>query len=568
MPAAPRRRRGWIAVVAAVVVVALVATGAVVVTRLLGRDDEVSVSMARPAEQPATRAAGEATAAAVQHYVDARLATESLYVAIEAGTPITDLAVAADALVVLWQEVEASAAVARDVSGRAAVVLGGAAEPVADDTAAGAAPVAGATVGGGRRLAVAATGPSAVTQDGQTWAENLTRRFDELKGAKRYQQLADQMGTDARTAYETVALAQRILQDAAALEEAEGDVAALTDSLAVLKTYTTASKVGLFVTATVATGGGTLGTLSTAGFTATEATGIVLGGVDCIVDVADTGSTILLGENNQVAATAEAVSTYLGPVSSVFGLATFPSAGSAERLAYVGDALRDWFSGGKVLGVQVTATPDGGTMLTARALEALGEVSLRTALTGLGLVFPETMRPLVEVVNGPRMDRDAIVARLDAIVAQMAAIEAAAADGVTAGPATPAPEDPQVPAAGPVGGWPADFYGVALPAPVTGGTITEMFDEVNGFGDQVTTIRIDGMTPDEFAAYHRTLTALPGWAPTGENNMPWDVYDDDRDYEFRGTYSSLARVAVTYWDVATAESLGVPQFQMLVFLTY
>ena len=76
------------------------------------------------------------------------------------------------------------------------------------------------------------------------------------------------------------------------------------------------------------------------------------------------------------------------------------------------------------------------------------------------------------------------------------------------------------------------------------------------------------MTHQEFEQYHRTLTALPGWALDGESNMPWSSYDPERDYEFDGTYGGLPHISVFFFDEDTASDLNIPQFQMFVFKTY
>ena len=76
------------------------------------------------------------------------------------------------------------------------------------------------------------------------------------------------------------------------------------------------------------------------------------------------------------------------------------------------------------------------------------------------------------------------------------------------------------------------------------------------------------MTHQEFEQYHKTLTALPGWALDGESNMPWSSYDSDRDYEFDGIYGGLPHISVFFFDEDTASDLNIPQFQMFVFKTY
>src|SRR5690606_15948198 len=51
--------------------------------------------------------------------------------------------------------------------------------------------------------------------DRQTWAENLSKQYDALRGGQRYKQLAEQLGTDTKTAVEQMALAQKIIRNAA-----------------------------------------------------------------------------------------------------------------------------------------------------------------------------------------------------------------------------------------------------------------------------------------------------------------------------------------------------------------
>lgn len=276
---------------------------------------------------------------------------------------------------------------------------------------------------------------------------------------------------------------------------------------------------------------------------------------------------------------------YLGPVSSVFGVLSWQDAASGEKLAYIGDGLSDWFFEGKVAGVQVFANRDGGMNLTVNILEATGEAGLRAALKTAGYVFPDSehIKALSDVMNGWKPNRELMIARLDALSAQMAAIHQnpelygdTDENGLEAIPEDELEEwenaleerENEGGSAETVSGWPGDFYGVSLPAPQTTGKITELSSKVNGFGDEVTTIRIDGMTHQEFARYYETLTALSGWTPDGESNMPWSSYDANRDYEFDGIYGSLERIAVFFFDQDSASDLGIPQFQMFVFKTY
>lgn len=73
--------------------------------------------------------------------------------------------------------------------------------------------------------------------DPQTWAENLSKQYDDLRGAQKYKQLAEQLNTDAKTAYSQMQLAAKIIQDASAVEEANAVSEAWTKSINILQVY-------------------------------------------------------------------------------------------------------------------------------------------------------------------------------------------------------------------------------------------------------------------------------------------------------------------------------------------
>jgi len=228
--------------------------------------------------------------------------------------------------------------------------------------------------------------------DPQTWAESLTKQFDAIKGAQKYKQLAEQLGTDTKTVCAQMALAQKIIHDAAELEEAEAVVNAWTEKINYLQGIKTTSKEGLFVTTTIVSGGVSLSALSTCVSTLGEAGVVVVGGADCIVDVATTGSTIILGENHQVTVGLNDVKDKLAPVTAVTGLLTFEPAklGSVtektgEQLSYIGDSLADLFYKGKILGIKVVHEKNGKT-ISAQVMEAAGQdvASLEAVLKAAG----------------------------------------------------------------------------------------------------------------------------------------------------------------------------------------
>ncbi|NSW92070.1 MAG: hypothetical protein HPY74_15610 [Firmicutes bacterium] len=386
-----------------------------------GSEEIKPVTVEREPEPQALQTANEATALALRQYIYARLATEAFLTADASSMTIEELSKMADELLLAWENAEQFSSSAEDITNRAAMLLE---TPnlkqtsAADELQSGFMTLAAAPI---NFSVVAYAAESGRKIDPQTWAENLTKQYDALKGAKRYQQLAQQLGTDAKTAYEQMALAQKIIKSAAELEEAEGVVNAYTESINYLQGVKTASKVGVFVVGTVVTGGGSLSALGASSWSLGQTGAVIVGGTDCIVDIAATGSNIILGENHQVTVGFNDVKDKLAPVSAVVGLATFNSGETGEQLAYIGDTLVDWFYEGKVMGVQVD-----GRSVTARIFDSAGGAALKSALEIAGYVFPETSRTLVQIMDELESDPETALARMDALVSQMAELEQAA----------------------------------------------------------------------------------------------------------------------------------------------
>jgi len=390
-----------------------------------GKAEEIKpVTVEHEPEPQALQTANEATAIALRQYVYARLLTEAFLTADAPNMTAEQLSEMADELLLAWENAKLFSSTAMELTDQAVLLLE---MPTVKQTSAVGQPQAKFMTLAAAPLnfsLVAYAAESGRKIDPQTWAENLTRQYDALKGAQRYQQLAQQLGTDAKTAYEQMALAQKIIHNAAELEEAEGVVNAYTDSINYLQGVKTASKVGMFVVGAVATGGGSLATLPASSFTLSQTALTVVGGVDCIVDVGVTGSSIILGENHQVTVGFNDLKDKLAPVSAVVGLVSFNPGETGEQLAYIGDTLVDWFYEGKVMGVQVD-----DRSVTARIFDSAGTVALKSALETAGYVFPETARTLTEIMEGLEADPEAALARMDALVSQMAELERAA--GIT-----------------------------------------------------------------------------------------------------------------------------------------
>ncbi|MDD3569568.1 MAG: hypothetical protein PHY44_00505 [Lachnospiraceae bacterium] len=162
--------------------------------------------------------------------------------------------------------------------------------------------------------------------------------------------MGEQLGVDAKTAFKQLTMAQNILHGEAANEEADlyqkwMDYAATTK---------TVCKTGLFIGGTIATAGGV--SALAGGATLGQSAGIIVSGVDVIIDIGATSSNIVLGENNNVYVEFDKMKNSFAPVSFVFGIAGFDSATAGEKLAFIGDNLADWFYENKIAGFKLNGT--------------------------------------------------------------------------------------------------------------------------------------------------------------------------------------------------------------------
>jgi hypothetical protein len=338
--------------------------------------------------------ANAATALALRYYVYARLETEALMAADFPG--LEEFESQLDELALIWETAEALASGAEEITGLALVLLQAAAadhqaafvqrvvfvQPLpqamplaAERSVSAAVPLA---AHGGREI------------DPETWAENLSKQYDALRGAQRYKQLAQQLGTDTKTAVEQMALAQKIIRNAADLEEAQAEVGAFTRSINIVQGYKTASKVGLFVGAAVATGGGSLTSLAGSSMTLGKAGAVMVGGVDCIVDVGATTSSIVLGENHQVTVDFQQAGDVLQPLSMVLGLVTMNPNDTGDQIALIGESLMEWFYPGKITAIGVEKLKSKGTKMIAQIVNSAAEdlPGVRKALELMGLTLP------------------------------------------------------------------------------------------------------------------------------------------------------------------------------------
>ena len=355
-----------------------------------GTSNSEPIIIERQAEPDGIKMANSATALALRHYVSARIKTEE-FLSIDVKTISKgEIAKRIDDVVLAWETADALASGAVEITD---TVIASLDPSLAKQTAASEkTEVKFSTLAWTDKSvsAVSLLASSETKVDSQTWAENLTKQYDALSGGKRYSQLAKQLGIDTKTAVEQMALAQKLIRNAADLEEAQAEVAAYTQSINIVEGYKTASKVGLFVGATIATGGGSLSSLAGSSVTLGKAGAVIVGGVDCIVAVGETTSSIVLGENHQVTIDYKNASDVLQPLSMVLGLATMNPNDTVDQIAMVGESIMEWFNPGKITAVGVEKSKALGTKIIAQLIEAAENdiPGIKKALEKLGLALP------------------------------------------------------------------------------------------------------------------------------------------------------------------------------------
>lgn len=417
-PVRPSRKKGVIAVLALIVVAAL---GIGLLPGLFGDREMKPVTVMREPEPLAAQAASEATAIALRQYIYARLASEAFATADLEAISVVEIRALVEAAAQAWEDAALSAYVAEDITAQAIEVLD---TPAIRQTAASGLPqarfltlaaapadvhTAALSAGGGRQT------------DPQTWAESLTKQYDALKGAKRYQQLAQQLGTDARTAYEQMALAQKIIRNKAELEETHAVAEILDSKVKYLEWVKSQCKTGMFIAATLYSGGGTIAGMGAKTWSALETGSVIIGGVDCIVDISENTSNIILGEDHQVTLTLNEAKEYLAPVSSIVGLVTFKSLmENPEKAVYIADSLVDLFYEDKIIGIKVEGLSGQAVSISGKVFESGAKAALKDA----GYVWPENeqIKGLADALQDWKPDWELMIARLDALSAQMAAI--------------------------------------------------------------------------------------------------------------------------------------------------
>jgi len=361
--------------------------------------------------------ANEATALTLRYYSYARLKTEELLMADFTSMPEGAFETQMDELVAIWQTAEALVSEAEHIIDQAVLLL---------ETASGyqpQTPFGDLALSGSDVPSIVLASYTGQVIDRQTWAENLSKQYDALRGAQRYKQLAEQLGTDTKTAVEQMELAQKIIRNAAAQEEAQAEVAEYTRSINVVEGYKTGSKVGLFVGATIATGGGTLTTLAGSSMSVPVAGAVIVGGVDCIVDVGQTTSSIILGEDHQVTVDFKEAGEVIQPISMVMGLVTMDPSSAIDEIAFLGEAMMEWSNPGKITGIAVETTKDATSCVLAKLIEVMGASipDVERTLEGLNLSLPkEEGTSLAKLILANTVGSEEAQAKMQELKAQMA----------------------------------------------------------------------------------------------------------------------------------------------------
>ncbi|NCB42098.1 MAG: hypothetical protein EOM59_05710 [Clostridia bacterium] len=401
-----------------------------------GNEESELTAVVRETEPPVLQTGNEATAIALKQYVYARLLTEQL--SSEDLTQISEAEQKAkiDELVAAWEAAAHFTASAEELTNQAVTEL--------ESEAALSTFIKKAF----HFVAIAHAAEDSKEFDQKAWAEKLTKQYDALKGAKRYNQLAQQLGVDAKTAYEQMTIAQTIIYQGA-IADANWNNKVVN----ILQATKTTSKVALLGLSLVATGGASVSVLEGAGFIAS--------GIECAIEVADTSSTIILGEKNKVSVGFNELKKKTAPFTSVIGLLNFDLAnlkdkvkGTGDALVYISDSVLDLVFENKVLGMEISTSNDGKVAINGEAIDVsgMGTEAVKSALKNAGYPLPETPMEILDLIQGAwDPDIEVMKARMDVLTAALSeevseepsVIETGSIFGTYSSVMTGADEDPE-----------------------------------------------------------------------------------------------------------------------------
>lgn len=245
------------------------------------------------------------------------------------------------------------------------------------------------------------------------WANKITSQYDAVKGGNKLKQLGEQLGVDAKTAFKQLTMAQNILHGEAANDEAD----LYQKWLDYATTTKTVCKTGLFIGGTIATAGGV--SALAGGATLGQSAGIIVSGVDVIIDIGATSSSIILGENNKVYVEFDKMKNSFAPVSFVFGIAGFDSATAGENLAFIGDNLMDWFYENKIAGFKLNGNKVDKASAWQIDINEKTPEEIEKEIIAVGAQPPEfTEKTLDDLINEISVNIDEYVNALKSIFDQ------------------------------------------------------------------------------------------------------------------------------------------------------
>lgn len=522
-----------------------------------GTSNSEPIIIERQPEPDGIKIASSATALALRQYIFARIKTEEFLSIDVKAISNEEIAKSIDDVVLAWETADALASGAVEITDTVIAYL----DPsLAKQTAASEkTKVKLSTLAWTDKSVSAVTllASSETKVDSQTWAENLTKQYDALSGGKRYSQLAKQLGIDTKTAVEQMALAQKLIRNAADLEEAQAEVAAYTQSINIVEGYKTASKVGLFVGATIATGGGSLSSLAGSGVTLGKAGAVIVGGVDCIVAVGETTSSIVLVENHKVTIDYKNASDVLQPLSMVLGLTTMNPNDTVDQIAMVGESIMEWFNPGKITAVGVEKSKALGTKIIAQLIEAAENdiPGIKKALEKLGLSLPtEKGISITELTKSYTANAQTALASMSALKVEIAKLGLEGLNPNPSPPLTPGATSPSTaPSQDKPGAKKAANYEIrnvsGMPWVIDSSTDPKYFDGLDGLDASDLTVapdeKIRGGFDVETRIQQGVLTELSPTTYSGIVTIAAGAVPEDEDEQyvyFNPVYGQTAQI--------------------------
>lgn len=177
--------------------------------------------------------------------------------------------------------------------------------------------------------------------EAKAWAESLTKTFDSAPAGKKIKALMEVTGKDAKRAYAEFTQAQEMMK-----ANAYDDFGSYCDTGVKVCTGLKAAGTAAGYTATVLSCG--------AYATVTEAAGLVVGGVNTVVEVSNAAAVITLGENSKSAVTIGKAQSMLAPINNVFGIIGLGSWNNGtdvvNNVSFITDSIIDFTSNGQLFG--------------------------------------------------------------------------------------------------------------------------------------------------------------------------------------------------------------------------